>query len=207
MMLAKAMLNFALLGAWWVLWLLVILSFICLAIGIERVVYFVVNRSPAGPFEAAVGRYLSGGGRDELEASLDQQKGVESRVLLAGLRARVSAASQHAMQGTILFERLRLERGLLVVGTVASTAAFIGLFGTVLGIIQAFHELSLESTDSGKMVMGAISEALVSTAVALMVAIPAVVLYNFLTRMVRAQLSRIESLAELVVARMRAEDA
>ncbi len=199
------MLNFALLGATWVLWLLVILSLLCVAVGLERVVYFVVNRTPAGPFEAAVGRYLSGGSRDDFEGALSGQKGVEARVLLAGLRARVVAASQHAMQGTILFERLRLERGLLIIGTVASTAAFIGLFGTVLGIIQAFHDLSLESDDSAKMVMSGISEALVSTAVALMVAIPAVVLYNFLTRAVKSQLSRIESLAELVVARMRAE--
>ena len=204
-MLAKAMLNFALLGAGWVLWLLVILSLICIAIAVERVIYLGMNRTPRGPFEAAVGAYLSGGPRGELEGALARQNGLESRVILAGLRARISAASQHAMQGTLLFERLRMERGLLVIGTVAATAAFIGLFGTVLGIIQAFHDLSLDSDDSAKMVMSGISEALVSTAVALMVAIPAVVMYNFLTRLVKSQLSRVESLAELVVARMRAD--
>jgi biopolymer transport protein ExbB len=88
---------------------------------------------------------------------------------------------------------------------VASTAAFIGLFGTVLGIIQAFHDLSLTSEQGAKTVMSGISEALVATAVALMVAIPSVVLYNVLTRMVRSQVGRIESLADLLVARMRAE--
>lgn len=204
-MLAKAMLNFALMGAGWVLWLLVILSFLCIAIGVERVIYLVINGTPRGPFEAAVGGYLAGGSRADLERALAGLRGVEARVLLAGLRARLIVAAQHAMQGTLLFERLRMERGMLVVGTVASTAAFIGLFGTVLGIIQAFHELSLESDDSAKAMMSGISEALVSTAVALMVAIPAVVLYNFLTRMVKSRINRIESLAELVVARMRAE--
>jgi biopolymer transport protein ExbB len=202
--LAKAMLNFALLGAGWVLWVLVGLSLLCVAVGVERIVYFVVNRTPAAPFEAAVGRYLGGGGRSELEGALDRLRGIESRVLLAGLRARVSAAAQHAMQGTLLFEKLRLERGLIAIGTVASTAAFIGLFGTVLGIIQAFHDLSLESDEGAKTVMAGISEALVATAVALMVAIPSVVLYNVLTRQVKAQVGRIESLAELIVARMRA---
>jgi len=203
--LAKAMMNFALLGTTWVLWLLVLLSLLCVAVGIERIVYFAMNRTPAAPFEQAVGRYLGGGTRVELEHSLNGLSGIEARVLLAGLRARVSAASQYAMQGTLLFEKLRLERGLIAIGTVASTAAFIGLFGTVLGIIQAFHDLSLESEDSAKTVMSGISEALVATAVALMVAIPAVVLYNVLIRQVRSQVGRIESLADLVVARMRAE--
>ena len=132
-------------------------------------------------------------------------RGIEARVILAGLHSRLSAAAQYAMQGTLLFEKLRLERGLIAIGTVASTAAFIGLFGTVLGIIQAFHDLSLESQDGAKTVMAGISEALVATAFALMVAIPSVVLYNVLTRLVRAQVTRIESLADLVVARMRAE--
>ena len=205
-MLAEAMLNFALLGAGWVLWLLVILSGLCVAVGVERGIYLTINGTPRVPFETAVGAYLSGGKRSELESALSVLRGVEARVLLSGLRARITVASQHAMQGPLLFERLRMERGMLVVGTVASTAAFIGLFGTVLGIIQAFHDLSLESDDSGKAVMSGISEALVSTAVALMVAIPAVVLYNFLTRQVKNRIHRIESLAELVVARMRVEE-
>ncbi len=204
-MLAKTMLNFALLGAGWVLWLLVALSLLCVAVGVERVVYFVVNRTPTAKFELAVGKYLGGGERSDLEQSLSSLGGIEARVLLAGLHARVSAAARYAMQGTLLFEKLRLERGLIAVGTVASTAAFIGLFGTVLGIIQAFHSLSLETEEGAKTVMAGISEALVATAVALVVAIPSVVLYNVLTRMVRSQVGRIESLADLVVARMRAE--
>jgi len=203
-MLAKAMLNFALLGAEWVLWLLVGLSLACIAIGLERFIYLEVNRTPAGPFEAAVGKYLSGGEKGELEGALAGQKGIEARVILAGLRASIAEAAQHAMQGTLLFEKLRMERGLLVVGTVAATAAFIGLFGTVVGIIGAFHNLSLGSDEAAKHVMASISEALVSTAFALMVAIPAVVLYNILQRRVKALVNRIESLAELVVARMRA---
>jgi biopolymer transport protein ExbB len=206
-MLAKAMLNFALLGAGWVLWLLVILSLLCVAVGVERVIFLLTNTSPRGPLESAVGAFLSGGPKEELEAVLSKMKGLEARVVLAGLRARLAGAAESAMQGTLLFEKLKMERGLIVVGTVASTAAFIGLFGTVLGIIGAFHDLSLEHDDSAKQVMAGISEALVSTAVALMVAIPAVVLYNYLARWTKAQVSRTESLAQLVVARLRAGEA
>lgn len=204
-MLEKAMQNFALLGAGWVLWLLAALSLLCVGIGIERAIYLVTHRSPRAAFEAAVSRFLGGGPRDELERAVASMPGIEAKVVRAGLQARLAHAAEGAMTGTLLFEKLRMERGLIVVGTVASTAAFIGLFGTVLGIIQAFHDLSLENDDAGRAVMAGISEALVATAAALMVAIPAVVLYNFLTRSIKAQVSRMESLAGLIVARLRAE--
>lgn len=204
-MLERAMLNFALLGAEWVLWLLVLLSVICVFVTAERLLYMAANRSPVAEFEAALGAFLGGGPRDALHAALKAMRGLEARVILAGLEAKHDAAAESAMAGTLQFERLRMERGLIVVGTVASTAAFIGLFGTVLGIIKAFHELSLETIDDGgKAVMAGISEALVSTAVALMVAIPAVVLYNYLSRRTRELAGRTDSLAQLVVARMRA---
>lgn len=206
-MLEKAMLNFALLGAGWVLWLLAVLSLVCIGIGLERVIYLLTASSPRAAFERAVGAYLGGGERHALEAAVAEMPGLEAKVVRAGLRARIPAAAEAAMSGTLLFEKLKMERGLILVGTVASTAAFIGLFGTVLGIIQAFHDLSLESDEAAKAVMAGISEALVSTAVALMVAIPAVVLYNFLTRWIKSQVGRIESLAGLIVARLRAEGA
>jgi biopolymer transport protein ExbB len=206
-MLEKAMLNFALLGAEWVLWLLVALSLLCVGVGIFVVLNLATSSSPRAAFEAGIGAFLAGGQAEELEKKLDGMRGIEARVVLAGLRSRLASAAESAMLGTLLFEKLRLERGLIVVGTVASTAAFIGLFGTVIGIIGAFHDLSIESADQGKAVMASISEALVATAVALMVAIPAVVLYNFLSRSIRSLVSRTESLAQLVVARLRAEAA
>lgn len=206
-MLQKAMLNFALLGAGWVIWLLAILSLLCVGAGIFIVLNLASASSPRGPFEAAVGSFLGGGPVAELEGKLAGMRGLEARVILAGLRARIAHAAESAMLGTLLFEKLRLERGLIIVGTIASTAAFIGLFGTVIGIIGAFHDLSLENDDAGKAVMAGISEALVSTAVALMVAIPAVVLYNFLMRWTKSMVSRTESLAQLVVARLRVEAA
>ncbi len=206
-MLEQAMRNFALLGAGWVLWLLVILSLLCVGIGVERTIVLFTGRSPRVPFEGAVATFLGGGPREAFERAVADMPGVEAKVVRAGLQARIPQAAEGAMVGTLLFEKLRMERGLIIVGTVASTAAFIGLFGTVLGIIQAFHDLSLENDDAGKAVMAGISEALVATAAALMVAIPAVVLYNLLTRWIKARVSRMESLAGLIVSRLRAEEA
>lgn len=208
-MLAGKMLEFALMGAEWVLWLLVGLSVLCVAIAIERALYLWTNTAPTAAFEDALARYLAGGERDDLQRSLGGMRGIEPRILLAGLAAaqRAPDAAEDAMAGTLAFEKLRLERGLIVVGTVASNAPFIGLFGTVLGIIKAFHDLSLSTDENANIVMAGISEALVATAVGLMVAIPAVVLYNYFGRRIRETTGRAESLGALVLSRLRSEEA
>ncbi len=212
MLLEQKMSQFALLGAGWVLWLMVGLSVACVAVAIERGIYFLLNQAPRGPFEAALGAFLSGGDRAALEASLKSMKGLEPRVLLAGLaleeRAGHAEGAEAAMSGTLQFERARLERGILIVGTVASNVPFVGLFGTVLGIIKAFHDLALTTGgaggDNAGVVMAGISEALVSTAMGLAVAIPAVVLYNLLQNQVKTICSRTESMGQLVLARLKA---
>lgn len=206
-MLEQKMIDFAMLGAAWVLWLLVALSVLCVGVAVERAIYLAMNSAPAGPFEEAVTRYLAGGSREELEQRLTGLRGVEPRVLLAGLSVAATRpdAAQEAMSGTLTFEKLRLERGLLIIGTVASTAPFIGLFGTVLGIMQAFQDLALADAESANAVMAGISHALVATAIGLLVAIPAVVLYNLLVRRVKSLTTRVDSLGALVLSRLRAD--
>jgi biopolymer transport protein ExbB len=98
-----------------------------------------------------------------------------------------------------------MERGLSFLATVGSNAPFLGLFGTVLGIIKAFHDLAINTDEASEAVMAGISEALVATAVGLLVAIPAVVLYNVFSRWVKSRLSRSQSLANLVLARLEGE--
>lgn len=177
---------------------------ISVVVAVERMIYFTLQSAPSGPFQAALHAFLTGGNKEQLESALKGMKGVEPRVLLAGLAAGKPDAMEDAMVGTLTFERLQFERGLLIIGTIASNAPFVGLFGTVLGIIKAFNDLSEKTDESASAVMGGISEALVSTAVGLVVAIPAVVLYNALSRRVKSQLSRVESLGSLVISRVRA---
>jgi biopolymer transport protein ExbB len=207
-MLAQKMLEFALFGAGWVLWLLVGLSVLVMTIAVERTIYMVLNSAPGAAFEEALSSYLGGGTRADLEKRLTGMRGLEPRVLLATLSAAGKSvdSAMDALVGTLSFEKLRLERGLIVIGTVASNAPFIGLFGTVLGIIKAFHDLSL-TKDSAGAVMAGISEALVATAVGLMVAIPAVVLYNAFSRRIKETTGRLESLGSLVLSRLRADQA
>ncbi len=106
-------------------------------------------------------------------------------------------------------EKLRLERNLAILGTLGNNTPFIGLFGTVLGIIKASHDLTASQAGGGAAataVMSGVFEALVATAVGLLVAIPAVVGYNFFQRRVRATVANIDSLAHLVLAQLRGEE-
>lgn len=206
-MLEHAMTNFALLGAWWVLWLLAGLSVLVVFVAAERWWFLRANATPLAPYETAVSEFLRGGDRSKLIERMGALKGLESRVLNAGLNAESVDAAAEAMAGTLAFERLRMERGILVIGTVAGNAPYVGLFGTVLGIIKAFHDLSQSSAESANAVMAGISEALVSTAVGLMVAIPAVVLYNVFSRRIKDQVGRLESVGQLVLSRLRASQA
>ncbi len=88
----------------------------------------------------------------------------------------------NSMEREITIETLKLERFTSIVGTIGGTAVYIGLFGTVLGIIRAFHDVSKTASGGMDVVTAGISEALICTAAGLIVAIPAVVSYNYFVR-------------------------
>lgn len=195
---------FALLGAGWVLWLLVSLSVLCIAISIERALFLMRDASDRGALRVAFDEFLNGSGIEVLRGRVAPLTGFEARVLQSGLAAVPYGpeAAEKAFFSSVSAEKLRMDRGLVVLATVGANAPFVGLFGTVLGIIQSFHDLAINTSEASEAVMGGISEALVATAVGLMVAIPAVVLYNTFTRWNRSRVSRVESLANLVLSRI-----
>ncbi|MFT5456796.1 MAG: biopolymer transport protein ExbB [Myxococcota bacterium] len=201
-MLEQGMMQFALLGAGWVLWLLVTLSVGCIAVSIERAAYLIRDRTDTAALSGALDAFIARGDLSAFTGALRGLSGHEARVLFAGAEyaPRGAEAAERAMASVSSAERLRMERGLAFLATVGSNAPFLGLFGTVLGIIQAFHDLSVNTSEASEAVMAGISEALVATAVGLLVAIPAVVLYNFFSRAVKGRLSRSASLAELMMA-------
>ena len=205
--LEQGMMSFALLGAGWVLWLLVLLSIGCVGISLERAFFLLRDRADAGSLASAVNGFLANGDVASLRTALTSVGGFEARVLGAGLELAPHGveAAEKAMEGTATAEKMKMERGLSFLATVGSNAPFLGLFGTVLGIIKAFHDLASNTDEASEAVMAGISEALVATAVGLMVAIPAVVLYNLFSRWVKSRLSRSQSLANLVLARLEGE--
>ena len=210
MNLTEKFLQFALLGAEWVLWLLVVLSVVSVYVMIERALFF---RSMAGD-DARIRRGLFDAlGDGDIEGAKAKIKGAEGpgarmvREMLTSARQGGQAISAR-MKAVLPEERIRLGKNLAFLGTLGANAPFIGLFGTVLGIIQAFKELGdtgVQSGETSKVVMAGISEALVATAVGLLVAIPAVVAYNIFQRRVKKLLGEAESLANTAFALMTGE--
>ena len=98
-----------------------------------------------------------------------------------------------------------MERNLAFLGTVGNNAPFVGLFGTVIGIIVAFNELSLNTQGGASTVMGGISEALVATAIGLLVAIPAVAAFNTFQRRIKVIVGDSNSVTHTILAGLKGE--
>jgi biopolymer transport protein ExbB/TolQ len=161
--LSARFLSLALGGAGWVLWLLVMLSVISLAISLERLWYFRTHRVRKATLLADMQALLREHAAERCE---DDGPGRPHDDLTA------------AAEGAKAREKLRLERNLTFLATLGSNAPFIGLFGTVLGIIRSFQQLGAQGSSSLRAVGPGISEALIATAFGLLAAIPAAIAYN-----------------------------
>ena len=199
--LTKTMLNLALGGGTWVLALLIILSIASVAVMLERFRIYYQGRFTEDAFISEVEPLLAKGAWPEAALCCETAPGFEPQVLLAGVRQvpRGREAAAEAMEA----ERIRLgqllEKRLGFLGTLGANAPFIGLFGTVLGIIHAFKDLALTEGGGGPAVMSGIAEALVATAVGLLVAIPAVMAYNYFHRRLHTILERSQRLSRILL--------
>jgi biopolymer transport protein ExbB len=210
----RLMTNF---GAEWVMWLMLGLSVISVAIMLERAWFYWSLRDDvarlAQDLRAALRRNDLDGARKQMESS----PSAEAAVVVAGLDEadRGPRAAEEAMKGAAALQRLKLERRLAYLGTLGNNAPFIGLFGTVIGVVQAFEALGDQkivaaAADAAQMsapqeVMTAIAEALVATAVGLAVAIPAVAMYNVFQRSARGVLANTEALSRVLLAHLVSE--
>jgi biopolymer transport protein ExbB len=202
-LIAQRLLAFTLLGAGWVLWLLIILSVLSVAVMIERAVYFGRRRMSARFPELL---RLCQTGDLNGAAALATGDAMEAEVVRAAASAAPAGdeAIEKTVQSTIDRRRLEYEQGLFVLGTLGNNAPFIGLFGTVLGIIRAFADLASAnkagSSATAGFVMAGISEALVATAVGLLVAIPAVMAFNIFQRLLKRVVGRSNALGNAIAA-------
>jgi len=143
---------------------------------------------------------LAEGDRAGIGGALKAAEGAGARILSRSLQTGARAAAEDRVTAAALDERRFLEKRLLILGTLGSNAPFVGLFGTVLGVIRAFHDLAEHSGAGPEIVMKGLSEALIATAVGLFVAIPSVIAYNYLQKQVKDLLSGVESLSRLILA-------
>lgn len=194
-------LALSLTGGAWILYLLVGLSLISIAIIIERLLYFRADRTRPDDLAERALDHLGRGKLAEAALMARAATGPEARLLAAALAPADPDAgrTEQRLAAGLLDEQRRIERRVLFLGTLGANAPFIGLLGTVLGIIRAFYDLSAAGTGGPSVVMRGIAEALIATALGLGVAIPAVIAYNFFQRRVRNRRQRLEQFARAVV--------
>jgi biopolymer transport protein ExbB/TolQ len=165
---------------------------------IERAMFFTKSRSESREFAAKMGAMLAKGDLGKAaSAKMGEEIGYLGRVIRAGLQAyKTSSIAKpdvafesvaRALERQAQREAQVLKRGIAILATVASTAPFIGLFGTVIGIINSFNSMAASGSGGLGTVSAGIAEALGTTAVGLFVAIVAVVAYNALQGWVDAR--------------------
>ncbi len=204
------------LHASWVMWLLLGLSIASLILIAERALFFHSIRDDVRTLSKELDRLLRGGRYKDAVERMSASPSAEAAVVVAGLmHADLGpVAAEKAIAGAIAIERARLERGLAFLGTLGNNAPFIGLFGTVIGVIEAFEALgssdalqqvSRSSALAPQAIMTGIAEALVATAVGLFVAIPAVATFNYFQRRIQSTLANTEALTNILLAHLYAE--
>jgi biopolymer transport protein ExbB/TolQ len=195
------------LGLWkqmgWVARTVVIILFVMsgwsIGVMIDRWMAYNAARKQSRAFAPAVAGALRDGRIDEaIKVAERNKKSHLAKVVTAGLqefRAHGESvdipgeqieASKRALERAEAITHAELKRGLGGLATIGSTAPFIGLLGTVVGILNAFKEISTQKATGLGAVAGGISEALVTTAIGLFVAIPAVMMFNYFTNKVEA---------------------
>jgi len=203
----------SLLGAEWVLYLLLGLSLLSITVIFERVLFYRSASDDLIHFRSKIRQStLEGKWEDAIRLAETRMKEREKNsqdletemALVLLLRSRenskfsIEALSELA-RDVLVRGKMSWDRNLSLLATIGSNAPFVGLFGTVLGIIKAFHDLSQQSAAGAQTVSTGISEALVATAVGLLVAIPAVIAFNLFQRRVKRAAAEAEALKSFLI--------
>lgn len=202
-------------GSAWVLWTLFALSFLCVVVALERLINFRRTRADLVSMVPELRKLLHAADYSKAAALLEREPSVPGRVVAAGLVEAPGGAdaASEAMAAAMGLERKRLEQRLVFLGTVGNNAPFVGLLGTVIGIVGAFDALGKPQTANAAIsaavsavaperVMSTIAEALVATAVGLVVAIPAVAVFNYFQARVSGLVSDAETLGHVLLSHL-----
>jgi len=193
-----------------VLYVLMALSVLSIGVIIERWFYFRRRRVDIGALSQKLEKLLRAGDFAGAAAELKKSRSVEAEIIGEALRWRTEGPEsvEQILSKAVRERRKNFEGGLLFLGTLGNNAPFIGLFGTVLGIVTAFRQLG--STTAGQSsgmgnVMSGIAEALIATAVGILVALPAVIAYNVFQKKGSEVEENSNALGNLLLAAMKSQ--
>ncbi|MEI7640704.1 MAG: MotA/TolQ/ExbB proton channel family protein [bacterium] len=199
--------NLAMAGDIWVLYILVIASILSIAIMIERGIVFGKNKGNPADLMDKLGQSLE---KNDISSAIklaEKSSRVEAKIALEGLKSipKGTASVEEVMTSYWIREKMKLEKNLIILSTLGNNAPFIGLFGTVLGIIKAFNDLALTGQSGIAVVMSGISSALIATAFGILVAIPAVIANNYYVSRLKQIQSNSESISHILLAFLKQE--
>jgi biopolymer transport protein ExbB len=200
-MITEQISMFAFYAARGILLLLLVLSVFSVTCFIERLIFFVRHFLNKG--EAVFAALEAADSMESIRTVLDRNRSAEAEVVLKGLSGHWQSGEsfEKKVSAYAHAEKVKWERFSLFLGSVGSNAPFIGLLGTVLGILKSFADLGLSTNGGPAVVMAGISEALVVTAVGLAVAIPAVIFFNICKRRVDRAMGMVASIVDLISAK------
>ncbi len=183
-----------------VLWILLLLSIISIALILQKYMTLKNHAQNSERIRQRIKLALQSNSIDDFEEIAKDPVSLEGRFAQQALRHTKESGSkglEELFNTMVLTEKPELEKSLSFLATIGSNSPYIGLFGTVLGIMKAFNDLATSAEAGQQTVMAGISSALVATAAGLFVAIPAVVAYNYFSRQVKSVILSLESIKEL----------
>ena len=196
---AQMLIKIAIGGSTWVLILLVILSILSIALIVEKSVLYARWVRETRRLWEEMKKSFEGEAPPEIENILQHNNTPITRIIKAGLASLPEKGTMmEAIEAEKVIVHMEMERRLTFLGTLGTNAPFIGLFGTVLGIVHAFKDLAITGSGGGS-VMSGISEALVATGVGLWVAIPAAIFYNIFKKKSSDIMVYADSISHLMV--------
>ncbi len=203
--LIQVFLRLAQLGAEWVMWLLLGMGFVAAVLVFERLYLYMSTKVDVTRLARKLLELLTAGRLDQAQELVKSGRAIEERVISDALSLYTEGADavEEIVQASLIKERQRYERSLSYLGTVGSNAPFIGLLGTVIGVILAFAELGRNPKGGLEVVGPGISEALVATAVGLVVAIPSLMCFNWMKGLLKKRLANSDFLARIVVTQLK----
>lgn len=186
-----------------VLWILLILSVVSVGMILER--WFALKKisSESQRIRSRIKLALQSNSVEDIEDIAKDPTSIEGRAAsyaLKHMRDSGTKGLEEVFNAFVLTEKPELEKSLGFLATIGSNAPYVGLLGTVLGIMKAFNDLATTPEAGQQTVMAGISMALVATAAGLFVAIPAVIFYNYYSKQVKGIFTSLESVKELCLA-------
>jgi biopolymer transport protein ExbB len=178
---------------------LIMCSIVTFGMAIERALYFWKRHGDADASAAEVMRHINSGATKEAEAACDRTPhpfGAVAKRLFEN--SRLGESIEERLHVALSQQKLLLEKNLNVLGTMATIAPLLGLLGTVWGIMRAFHDMARVGSAAPSVVAAGVAEALVTTAAGLVIAVPALMLYNHFARRMNVMLTVSENHARSV---------